>query len=89
MIIKPVLSEKSFALAALDRYTFKVDPKATKNQIRQAIEKLFKVDVVHITTSKVATRTVRSRTRHYVKERGYKKAMAKLKPGQKISFFNT
>lgn len=89
MIIKPVLSEKSFALAGLDRYTFKVDPKATKHQIKTAVEKLYKVNVLDITTVKVATRSIRNRSRHYVKDRGYKKAMVKLKSGQKISFFNT
>lgn len=88
MITKPVLTEKSFALAGLDRYTFKVDTKATKHQIKAAIEKLFNVNVVDVATAKVKTRTERSRTRHYVKDRGYKKAFIKVKSGQKINFFN-
>ncbi len=89
MILKPVLTEKSFALVGLDQYTFLVEPKANKNQIRETIEKLFKVDVIQISTIKTQTRRVRAtRSRHHVAQRGYKKAIVKLKSGQKISLFN-
>jgi len=90
MITKPVLTEKSIAATALDRYTFKVDPQATKHQIKEAIEALFKVNVIDIATSKVSTLTTRSfRSGKYISDRGYKKAYVKLKPGQKISHFST
>lgn len=90
MITKPVLTEKSFGLTALDRYTFKVDPKATKHQIKEAIEKLFKVNVIDIATLKTKTMSTRSsRTGKYRDDRGFKKAFVKLKSGQKINFFNT
>ena len=90
MITKPVLTEKSFGLTAFDRYTFKVDPKATKHQIKEAIEKLFKVNVVDVATLKAKTRSTRSpRTGKQTQDRGFKKAFVKLKSGQKINFFNT
>lgn len=90
MITKPVLTEKSFGLTALDRYTFKVDPKATKHQVKEAVEKLFKVNVVGVTTLKAKTRSTRSpKTGKHTQDRGFKKAFVKLKPGQKINFFNT
>jgi len=89
MILKPVLTEKSFALVGLDQYTFLVDPKSNKNQIRETIEKLFNVNVLDISTIKSKTRLVRAtRSRHYVNDRGMKKAIVKLKSGQKISLFN-
>ena len=40
VIIRPVVSEKSYVLAANDRYTFRVHPRAHKTQIRQAVEAL-------------------------------------------------
>ena len=89
MILKPVLTEKSFALVGLDQYTFLVDPKSNKNQIRETIEKLFNVNVLDISTIKSKTRLVRAtRSRRYVNDRGMKKAIVKLKSGQKISLFN-
>jgi large subunit ribosomal protein L23 len=45
VIIRPVVSEKSFVLAEAGKYTFRVHDKAHKTQIRQAVEKLFDVKV--------------------------------------------
>ena len=50
IIISPVISEKSMQETAFNRYTFKVNPKANKHQIKQAIETIFSVDVVKIRT---------------------------------------
>ena len=50
VIIRPVVSEKSYVLAAADKYTFRVHPTAHKTQIRQAIESLFDVNVVDVRT---------------------------------------
>ena len=50
-IIKaPVITEKSEALKQTGQYTFKVDPKANKTEIKNAIEKIFKVKVISIKT---------------------------------------
>ena len=48
VIIRPVVSEKSYVLSAADRYTFRVHPDAHKTQIRQAVEALFDVHVVEV-----------------------------------------
>ena len=48
VIIRPVVSEKSYVLAAAGRYTFRVHPHAHKTQIRQAVESLFDVHVVDV-----------------------------------------
>ena len=50
VIIRPVVSEKSYVLAANDKYTFRVHPDAHKTQIRQAVEALFDVKVVEVRT---------------------------------------
>ena len=50
VIIRPVVSEKSYVLAADDKYTFRVHPDAHKTQIRQAVEALFDVKVVEVRT---------------------------------------
>ena len=53
VIIRPVVSEKSYVLATADKYTFRVHPNAHKTQIRQAIESLFDVNVVEVRTMSV------------------------------------
>ncbi len=69
-------------------YTFEVEVHATKGQIKQAVEEAFAVKVVGIRTSKVAGKTHRvGRFRHQVKMPDQKKAIVKLKQGQKIEIF--
>src|SRR6266536_3573595 len=59
VIIRPVVSEKSYVLAAADKYTFRVHPDAHKTQIRQAVEALFDVKVVEVRTSSVKSKPKR------------------------------
>ncbi|HCQ30775.1 TPA: 50S ribosomal protein L23 [Candidatus Collierbacteria bacterium] len=88
-IIKPVVTEKSYSLAAMDKYVFKVDPAASKYQIKKAIEDLFKVDVLGINTVKHASRTIRSsKTGRHISLPVDKKAIIRIKKGQKIEIFN-
>lgn len=88
-VISPVVTEKSYSLAALDKYVFKVAPSANKNQIKQAIKDLFKVDVVSISTVKKASRRVRSmKTGKYTNLPVEKKAIVQIKKGQKIEIFS-
>jgi large subunit ribosomal protein L23 len=53
IVIRPVVSEKSYVLAAANRYTFRVHPGAHKTQIRQAVEALFDVHVIDVRTMSV------------------------------------
>ena len=50
VVIRPVVSEKSYVLAEAGKYTFRVHDKAHKTQIRQAIEELFDVKVIAVRT---------------------------------------
>jgi len=52
IIIKPILSEKSYDLIPARKYTFQVDTKATKTQIKAAVEEIFDVKVKSVTTSR-------------------------------------
>jgi large subunit ribosomal protein L23 len=84
-IIKaPVITEKSTRLSQEEnKYVFKVDSKATKDQIKKAVETIFKVKVVDITTinAKVKKRRV---GRYTGLTNRYKKAIVKLAEGQSI-----
>jgi len=86
VIIEPVISEKSYALMADGKYTFRVDDRAHKHQIGHAVEEIFDVRVVGIRTSRVRSKPkrrglVRGRTR------AWKKAIVQLAPGDRIELF--
>lgn len=83
-IIKaPVITEKSAAIAQEGKYAFKVDPKANKTEIKQAIEKLFNVKVVEISTINEKTKKKRVGRYSGLSNRS-KKAIVKLAEGQTI-----
>jgi large subunit ribosomal protein L23 len=86
VIIKPVLSEKSYVLSSAGKYTFRVHPNAHRTQIRQAVESLFDVHVVEVRTMSVKPKPkrrglVRGRTR------AWKKAIVQVAAGESIPIF--
>jgi large subunit ribosomal protein L23 len=86
VIIRPVVSEKSYVLAAAGKYTFRVHPDAHKTQIRQAIEALFDVSVVEVRTMSVKSKPKR-RGAIQGRTRSWKKAMVQVAPGDTIPIF--
>ena len=87
VILRPIVSEKSYALAAADRYTFRVHPAAHKTQIRQAIERLFPdVTVVDVRTMNVRSKPKR-RGLTSGRTRRWKKAIVQVRAGQEIPIF--
>jgi large subunit ribosomal protein L23 len=86
VIVKPVLSEKSFALSAVGKYTFRVHPDAHRTQIRQAVESLFGVSVVEVRTLSVKSKPKR-RGLTRGRTRAWKKAIVQVAPGQSIPIF--
>ena len=87
VIIRPVVSEKSYVLAANDKYTFRVHPDAHKTQIRQAIEELFEgVKVVEVRTASVKSKPKR-RGLTAGRSRSWKKAIVQVRPGDQIPIF--
>ena len=85
IIYAPIITEKTAMMEAENKYAFKVDPRANKTEIKQAIESIFKVKVVSITTtnSHPKKRRVGKYTGYADK---YKKAIVKLAEGNSISF---
>ena len=86
VIIRPVVSEKSYVLAANDRYTFRVHADAHKTQIRQAVEALFEVNVVQVRTMSVKSKPKR-RGHTAGRTRQWKKAIVQVRAGQTIPVF--
>jgi large subunit ribosomal protein L23 len=85
-IIRPVVSEKSYALIGEGKYTFRVDDRAHKTQIAQAVEEIFDVKVAGVRTAKVRSKPKR-RGLHQGKTRAWKKAIVQLAPGERIELF--
>jgi large subunit ribosomal protein L23 len=86
VIIRPVVSEKSYALIGENKYTFRVDDRAHKTQIGRAIEEIFDVKVAAVRTSKVRPKPKR-RGLSQGRSRGWKKAVVELVPGDRIELF--
>jgi len=86
VIIRPVVSEKSYVLASADKYTFRVHPNAHKTQIRQAVEELFDVKVEGVNVVKVQAKPKRRGTSKGTRP-GWKKAIVQLRAGDRIEIF--
>ena len=87
IIIRPVVSEKSYVLATAGKYTFRVHPDAHKTQIKQAVEALFDgVKVLEVRTSSVPSKPKR---RGYTagRTREWKKAVVQVREGDTIPIF--
>jgi large subunit ribosomal protein L23 len=87
VIIRPVVSEKSYVLSAANRYTFRVHPDAHKTQIRQAVQELFDVRVVEVRTLSVKSKPKR-RGNVSGRTRTWKKAIVQLREGDSIPIFH-
>ena len=86
IILEPVISEKSYALMADGKYTFRVDDRAHKTQIAGAVEDIFDVSVLNVRTQTIRAKPTR-RGLHSGKTRSWKKAIVKLAPGDRIELF--
>ena len=86
LIKAPIITEKSARLNEKFKLVmFKVDLNANKREIKQAVEELFKVEVIAVTTSVVKGKTKRNRTGTY-KRSNYKKAFVTLSQDSDIQF---
>lgn len=88
VLIKPVITEKSMKAAEDGYYTFKVNMKAKKGTIADELRKMFDVEAVEIRSAVVPGKPKRILgTRRYTKTKKWKKAVIKLKEGQKLDIF--
>lgn len=86
VLVRPVISEKSVSLTEENKYSFWVNPAANKIEIKNAVEKMFKVGVVDVHTMNVKGRMKRV-GRYAGKTPDRKKAIVTLKTGDKIEGF--
>ena len=90
IVLRPVISEKSMDETQRGKYTFRVHTDANKLQVKEAIEELFKVDVLTVNVSMTKAKE-KSRNRRRTRIKGWtspwKKAVVTLASGQKIEFF--
>jgi large subunit ribosomal protein L23 len=86
ILLAPIVSEKSYAGTSAGKYTFRVHEDAHRTQVRQAVEKLFDVQVERVNILKVQPKPKRRGTIKGTKQ-GWKKAIVQLKPGHTIEFF--
>lgn len=83
LIKNPIVSERATQMSALGKYVFLVDQKATKPEVKKAVEGIYKVNVekVHVINSKPKPRQM---GRYIGVKPGYRKAIVTLKEGQKL-----
>ena len=80
VIIRPIVSEKSYNLIDMGKYTFEVDPRSNKTEIKQAVEVIFNVKVASVNTLNRIGKTKRTRF-GMGKRKDTKRAIVSLKSG--------
>jgi large subunit ribosomal protein L23 len=86
VLIEPVLSEKANAMREEGKYVFKVDPSATKIQIKEAVRRLFSVHPISCTVMVVGGKPKRQRYKAGYTS-SWKKAIVRLPKDEKIALF--
>jgi len=87
VILRPVISEKSYEMLDENKYTFIVDPRANKTHIKQAVEKIFDVKVLSVNTM---NRQGKRKRRGLIvgKRPNTKRAIVTVAPGDRIELFD-
>lgn len=86
LVRRPLVTEKATLLMENNQYTFEVDPRATKPQIKAAIEELFEVEVIGVSTLNPPRK--QKRVGRFIGHRSqYKRAMVTLAAGSSINLF--
>lgn len=87
VVKRPLNTEKSTTSAEANQYVFEVDRRANKVQIREAIQHIFKVDVVKVRVMNVAPKYGRWGRKRVKRSAAWKKAIVTVAPGQRIEVF--
>jgi large subunit ribosomal protein L23 len=88
VLVRPISSEKTgFQSDHLNQYSFEVDRRANKLQVKKAVEEIFDVDVVSVNVMNMPAKRGRFGRRHIVRKTAWKKAVVTLATGQRIEFF--
>ncbi len=84
VLLKPTITEKSTLLQESGRYTFEIDPRANKIQVKEAVQRNFNVTVTDVNITKLHGKRKRYGPR-VKKMPDIKKAVVTLKPGDRIT----
>jgi large subunit ribosomal protein L23 len=89
ILLRPVVSEKSYGLMEEGVYVFEIDPQATKVEVRQAVEQIFHVSVTKVNTLNRKGKSVRNRRTGRIggHRPDSKRAIVTLKKGDTINLF--
>jgi large subunit ribosomal protein L23 len=86
ILSRPLITEKNTGLKSQGKYAFEVDKEANKHQIKEAVQKAFKVEVLAVNVMTMPGKTRRI-GRRQVLTQSWKKAIVTLKAGNSIAFF--
>jgi large subunit ribosomal protein L23 len=86
VLLRPIITERSTLLNAEGRYTFEVHREANKIQIRDAVQRIFKVNVMAVNVITMPSKMKRV-GKKVVPTQPWRKAIVTLKPGQRIEMF--
>ncbi|MDO4541597.1 MAG: 50S ribosomal protein L23 [Bacillota bacterium] len=86
ILVRPLVSEKSMMLMAENKYAFEVAKEANKIEIKDAVEKMFDVKVINVTTRNIRGK-IKRQGRYEGKRPDKKKAIVTLRDGDKIQVF--
>ena len=90
ILIRPVISEKTYALMEQHTYVFVVDPRATKIDVRNAVEQAFDVKVVNVNTLNRKGKSTRNRRTNVAGQKpSSKRAIVTLRQGDSINLFES
>ena len=87
ILIRPIVSEKSYSLMDTGKYTFEVDPRANKTEIKIAVEQIFGVKVVSVNTINRKGKTRRTRF-GMGKRKDVKRAIVTVGEGDALDVFS-
>ncbi len=82
---RPLITEKNTALAALNKYMFQIERSADKTQVKEAVERMFNVNVISVNVMNVKGKIKRV-GRNRGRTAAWKKAVVTLAPGQRLDF---
>jgi large subunit ribosomal protein L23 len=87
VLIRPILTEKTDYQRDANQYVFEVNPKANKLQIKEAVEKIFDVEVQSVNTMVMKPKQRRMGRKTVVTRSAWKRAVVTLAPGERIQEF--
>ena len=91
ILIKPILTEKATSSNESGKFSFIVDGKANKIQVKKAVEKTYSVNVLSVNTMNILGKSISKFTKMGVvngRKPSYKKAIVQLKEGEFIDFYS-